>query len=313
MNRNLRTAAAALLMAAAVVSARGMFMNRSVKVPVDRAVANVEKWVKDKPGDAQGYYVLGRLHAMAWAYGPELNLWRPMPARPEGAGRRVAGPDEEAAPGADPFNGELPGFGPYDAVQVRRDPKKREISEADAGHLRDAVRNYRKAVELDPKSPIFELGLAWLLQETGKAAGQLPLESMDLTAAKATDTERAAYSAAIEKLGDADPQVRTAATETLEKEMPKPLEQLRAVKSTDDEVKARVERIIRGYFDLQALEHYRKAYDLSIKDDLAKPGGLMRANAVISSEAGEAILQILTDRPGAGRPNEERDVGEALK
>lgn len=320
MHTSLRTAAAALLVAAVALTARGMFMNRSVKVPVDRAVANVEKWIKDKPQDAQGYYVLGRLHSMAWAYGPDLNLYRPMtPARGGrgapggGEGRRVAMPDEEVAPGADPFNGNLPDFAPYDEVQVRRDEQKKEISDADAAHLREAILNYRKAAELDPKNALYELGLAWLLQETGKAARGLPVAGLGLPEVKSSDAEKAAYAAAIAKLGDPDPKVRSDATATLEKAMPKPFEQLLAVKASDPEVSARVDRLVRGYFDLQALEHYRRAYDLSIKDDLAKPGGLVRANAVISAEAGDAILKILSDHPAAEKPNESRELGKALK
>lgn len=317
MMRNPRSLVAALLIAALGTTVHGMFMNRSVKVPVDRAVANVEKWIKEKPRDAQAYYVLGRLHALAWAYGPDLNLWRPMPeegARPRGReNQRIALGADEPAPGADPFNGGLPGFGPYDAVQVRRAEDRKEVTPADATHLRDAIRNYRKAVELNPNSAIYHLGLAWLLQETGKAARSLPPAAIDLPEAKPTDAEKSAYAAAIAKLGDGDIQVRDQASEQLAQAMPKPFEQLHALKSTDAEVNARVERLLTSYYDLQALEHYRKAYALSIDADMAKPGGMMMANAVISAEAGESILQILTTHPKASKPDEEKQLGAALK
>jgi HEAT repeat protein len=39
----------------------GAFIDASVTVPVERVVANVEAWIKDKPQDAQAYYVLGTI------------------------------------------------------------------------------------------------------------------------------------------------------------------------------------------------------------------------------------------------------------
>ena len=150
-----RTAAwavVALLALAGVV--RSEYMDNSVQLPVDRVVANVEQWIKEKPADAQARYVLGRIHSMAWAYGPQLRLWQ------QGA-RGRAGRGEE--PAADPFAGQLPAFAPYTSVMVRRSAQKQNVTAEDAKHLAESIRSYREAVKLDENNAIYRLGLAWML------------------------------------------------------------------------------------------------------------------------------------------------------
>jgi hypothetical protein len=295
----------ALLLVGRQAITRGEYMDNSVKVPVERVVRNVEAWIKEKPGDAQAYYVLGRIHAMAWAYGPNLGLWR----RAAAGGRRGGA---ESVDG-DPFGGQLPWFGPHDSVEVRRDAQKKEVTAEDAKHLEESIKNYSKALELDKKNAVCELGLGWILQETGKVAANLPEGFGDTAVVQVTAEEKVAYEGAIKKLGDGDPKVRETATALLREAMPKPLAQLKAVKTDDPEVTARVEGLLRGYWALKALEHYRKAYDLRLDEDLKRRAGSDAAEALLAAEAGEAILEVLKSQPQAAKPNEARDVAANVK
>ena len=84
---------------------------------------------------------------------------------------------------------------------------------------------------------------------------------------------------------DADATVREQATDMLRQGLPKSLAQLKAVKSDDAEVTARVDGLLRAYWDLQALEHFRKAYELRLDQDLRSGGGLREGDAQIAAEA----------------------------
>jgi hypothetical protein len=304
---------AAALLGGGLSASRGMFMNNSVQMPVERVVANVEAWIKDKPQDAQAYYVLGRIHAMAWAYGANLSLWRNNPAGGAGGAGRAGRGGAGGAGGADPFGGELPGFAPYDSVEVRRDAQKKQVTAEDAKHLQESIKNYGKALELDKQNALYELGLGWILQETAKVASSLPEGFGDTASVKVMAEEKTAYEGAIKKLGDSESKVREDASALLRGAMPKPLAQLKEVKSDDPEVTARVQVLLRGYWELQALEHYRKAYALRLDQDLKRGGGLDAGDTQLAAEAGEAILDVLKSQSQAAKPNEARDVAANVK
>lgn len=296
--------AAALLLALSA-SVPAMFMNMSVQVPVDRVTKNVEAWIKEKPADAQGYYVLGRIHAMAYAYGPELSLWGSQPAGGRRGGRAGAGAPPAGGENADPFNGQLPGFAPYDSIQVQRRDGAKGLTADDAKHLEASIANYSKAIELDPKSALYELGLGWILQETSKHSARLPEKFS--AEVNVTDAEKAGYDALIKKLGDADARAREDASKALVLAMPKPYAQVKAVKSADPEVAARAAALVKAHFSVQALEHYRKAYQMNVEKDLAGRAGIA-ADSQIAAEAGEHIVEILKELPEVAKENEAKEV-----
>jgi hypothetical protein len=300
-----------LFSAALALPASARFISRSVKIPVDRAVANVEAWIKEKPGDPQAYYVLGRIHAMAWAYGPDLNLWRPQPLKPPPNSPAATQPLTDDA--KDPFNAQLPEFGPYDSVEVRRDAARKEITQEDIAHLKAALVNYKKAVELSPTTGIYELGLAWLIQELGKVAHQLPPDALAPILPTPDAKETRTYNAAIDDLSSSDAAVRDRATKLLTSALPVSTALLLAHKTTDPETQARIDKLLKTSFDLLALDHYRKAYANAIVKDLDAPGGLIRADSQISAEAGEAILDLLTTYADAAKPDELKNVADNLK
>ncbi len=64
--RSLAVAAALALVAPA---AWGMWAILPEQVPVDRLLKNANRYIEAHPKDARGYYVLGRLHSMAFATG----------------------------------------------------------------------------------------------------------------------------------------------------------------------------------------------------------------------------------------------------
>src|SRR5262245_911128 len=134
------------------LQSRGMFMNAMVQVPADRVVTNMEARIKANPQDAQAEYILGRIHAMAYAYGPQLQLWSPQAAR-GGRGGRGGGDAGGAAGGTgeDPFAGQLPGFAPYDTVRVTRREEAKSVTAEDAKHIEESIKHYKRAIELDGK------------------------------------------------------------------------------------------------------------------------------------------------------------------
>lgn len=286
MRKVMRAVLVAGVMAGIVGSGWGMFRVGSEKLPVERVVKNVEAWIKEKPEDAQGYYVLARVHAMAWAYGAELNL-------------------------VTVKEGELRTFGPYDSVQVRM-AEGRKAGPEDYVHLAKAIENYREAVKRAPGEAIYQLGLAWVLQEAGRAGKELPGDF--LGGGKAlTAAEKAGYAQAVKDLGDGDAKVREAATKKLLAGMPGAVAVLREVETEDPEVAARVKAVMSGYWDLQALEHYRAAYGAAKEKDKASDGGLHRADFQVSREAADEILKLVVLYPQAAKAGEQEDIAETIK
>jgi hypothetical protein len=134
LNRVLLLATASLVVCGKFV-AWGKFA-MPTNAPVERLVSNMADYVKAHPRDANGYYTLGRIHYLAFTLNsteipdPELQTSR-YPGRPAGQPR-------------DP--GEIP--------EAQR-----------ATHLKEAVRLLQRALELDPKNGLYELGLACVLED----------------------------------------------------------------------------------------------------------------------------------------------------
>jgi tetratricopeptide (TPR) repeat protein len=131
---------------ALTVTAGAIYVKRDVTdVPIDRLVKNLEAEAHAKPADAAVRVNLGRLHGMAYAL------------------------DTQSAPvvtlGAreDVWYGFEPKIVPY-----RADAKPR--SEAAIAHLREAIRWYEAALEIDPSNLTARLGLGWTLEQQGRRA-----------------------------------------------------------------------------------------------------------------------------------------------
>ncbi len=118
--------------------------------PVDQILPNVEQQVRLRPRDAAARYVLGRVHSLAFASGRKTVTVIP----PEQ--RRRAG-------------GSL--FASYSSIRVPLD-ENAPMTAARRRHLRRSIDAYSQAIRLDPKNPLYHLGLGWM-QENAAKVGEL--------------------------------------------------------------------------------------------------------------------------------------------
>jgi len=129
--------------------------------PLDRLLANVQRYVQQSPKDAHGHYVLARLHSLAFAKGEKAYV----AARPN---KPLKFHDTE------PFFAERPkGAGVPDRTAL--------------DHLAKSIRHYRIAVQLKPKEALYWLGLGWVLEQGMKFANKLPapfLEKPEIVSAE---------------------------------------------------------------------------------------------------------------------------------
>jgi hypothetical protein len=289
--RFLLAAAGAVLLAGVC---RGQFILGTPK-PMDQVLTDVGEWIKKQPEDAEGYFVLGRLHAMSWAFGKDR--------------LRVHEAWDEPSEGAKPG---LPHFSPWDSVEVRREQAKESVTADEAGHLEAALRNYRKAAALDPKNDRYELALAWMLQETGKVSDKLSPDFLDGAPTQPTPREQAAYTAAIGKLAAEEFGQREEAAAELLNAMPLSIPRLLAVASHDPEVTARAQTILKTYWDQLAIEHYRKAYQMNLDRHTAIHPRVGGADADVTYEAAQRLVELLNEHPRAAKPNEIGAIEAAM-
>jgi tetratricopeptide (TPR) repeat protein len=123
-----------------------------VDLPLDRLIANLERAIDEQPEGFGAVHALARAHAMAYAW--ELGMEDQV---------------EATQPALHPFFS--PG-GPHVPWAARDQEGDAPPSEA-RRHLDEAIRLYRRAVELDAGHPTTaltaRLGLAWCLGEAGEA------------------------------------------------------------------------------------------------------------------------------------------------
>ncbi len=137
---------ACLALVAISSEAWAKWANMTKPVPVERLLANAREHVKENPKDAHGYYVLGRLHSLAFAKRTEtLNVI----------------PKDKLAD-----------FAPWETIMVRiEEPDKVEAKALE--NLKESVAAYRTSVSLDPKNGYVWLGLGWLQEEGSRWAKKL--------------------------------------------------------------------------------------------------------------------------------------------
>jgi hypothetical protein len=108
-------------------------------VPMGRALTNVEAFVQVHPEDPNGHLTLARLHSLAFANQTDaVSMFSP--------------------PG-DPSQ-TLPTISRHQFAQPRVPPRGEEL----AVHLRQSIRSFERALELDPDSALSHLGLAYVLE-----------------------------------------------------------------------------------------------------------------------------------------------------
>src|SRR5258708_18304500 len=132
----MRLIRALFLSSAVALLASGKPAIRS-NAPVERLVSNMSDYDKANPRDANGYYILGRIHYTAFA----LNATE-IPSNQES--------ESNIHPGRPVGHAQDPGAIP---------------EEQRATHLKEALRLLERAVALDPKNGLYELGLACVLED----------------------------------------------------------------------------------------------------------------------------------------------------
>ena len=120
------------------------------QIPIERLVSNLESRVRADPNDGKALLNLARTHAMAFARKRPTQLachgsWGSWELVSEGGNPNVQ-PD----------------------VSPAANREQQRVADA---HLREAVRNYERAVVLMPREPFAAftwLGYAWTLQQSGR-------------------------------------------------------------------------------------------------------------------------------------------------
>ena len=134
-----------------------------VQVPVARLLKNMAEYVKAHPKDAEGYYILGRVNSTAFARDTEtVSVYR---------------------------EDEIPPRFPYYTSIITPRTEKKPLSGPVLTYLTDALRNYLKATELDPRKAIAFLGLGFECEETLRFPETLPKAWEALALPRKADAE----------------------------------------------------------------------------------------------------------------------------
>jgi len=258
---------------------------------IPEALNRANAWINSHPNRAEGYFFLGGIEGSAWAKGTT------------GKGTQV-----DIASFGDANN--PPRFVPWVSIMFQRDATFATTPET-LKSLNASIAAYRHAVELDAQNPLYHLGLAWSLEEAAKA--KLHRADVGGDAPRAlTDDERLQCEAAIALLGNTDAAQREQGTKTLGDFMPRDAAILRAVRSDDAEVAARIVYILQGSWLIQAVKQYRKAYQQSVEHDLKTASYDAEADNAVSVKAGERLLSLLSTQSGA-TPDEIKRIKESLQ
>lgn len=143
IRRSAPFALAAAVLCSSLLPAHAKWARITEDMPLERVVPNVQRYINQNSQDASGYYVLGRIHSVAWAQG-------------SGNIALVAPTGQE----------KLPGFARYESVLVHGEEGK--LTEDARKHLLESIWYYQAAVRLEPKNALYQLGLGWMAEQAMK-------------------------------------------------------------------------------------------------------------------------------------------------
>lgn len=243
-------------------------------VPIERLLANVQALVEKHPTDANGYYVLGRLHSMEWAGGS--GTWE-----------------------AD-TRGSLPYFGIGESVFVRPDERRQGTDEEVRTHLLESIRNYRRATEILPHEAHYFLGLAWMLEQGSRlvSPGLVTLPPWyDLNQLATKTRPDSPIGRAVAQIGrSSDAQwnfIRAEMSKDPEKVLP---ELIRVDKEADSVAERNIRRLLAEFWVDSALSNYR----IALSECETRSCGFLYAIPPAGYEAGQAVIRILQSRASSG-------------
>ena len=293
-----------------------MFMGPTY-APVDRLAKNAAAYIEENPDDAQGYYVLGRVHTLAFV-GREARLGH----YPD---RQSTLPRIDVPFGPIEIPGRQFGRGGPQADDDDDQPQPRPVTlEILREHLTLAIENLERAVELEPKNAVYRLGLAYAYELATPMAmmGQPP--ALVVPAEHPMPADQQAIQQQIWKL--INPQREDVIGE--KDAAPPPAVDVDALLAEGDDLLAvlltltaqqrgnptgeqtrQVLTLLEKVFRERTIAHYLAAYELSLARDLAQEHQpLLGLWALASYEAGHAYLR-LTEARGV-RADEAKQVAE---
>jgi hypothetical protein len=275
----------AAMLVLATASIADAYAFQPTAVPEARKRANA--WIKEHPKAGEGYFLLGAIEASAWAKGTDSIV------------------DVASFGSAD----QVPFLAPWYSVLFVRDPQL-PITDDSIKALRASVAAYRKAADASPKNAQFHLALGWALEE---AAGvRLDPATVDGVSVKALTTdEKKQCAAAVAQLASTEFATREKATQTLAALLPRAAGVLLAVKSDDPEVRLRLDALVAGVWQAEAVRHYRAAYTLRAEEEVAAKNYDGEGDATVCVKAGQRLLQLLPAK--GGDPNERQQIEETVR
>jgi len=276
MKRGMQLSACCLAAVVLLVGRAAGKFARAPEVPVDRLLKNVGAYVKENPKDAQGYYLLGRINALAFDRKTrKLRAW------------------DKRGPGG----GKLPSL---DRWQNPPGRGQAALTEADLKkHLIESIVNYRKAIELKADHGLYHLGIAWVLESGSPFATKVgPPPGAKAPAVPLTPQGRKVIEKLVAGLGRKDPKVRGAVQEALRAVMPAVAGILAEhAQDKDAQVRSGVADLLGGYWREKAIEHYTRAYELAIPADRKiRRRPLHGLSSLVSYEAGRSWIRLAKRR-----------------
>lgn len=139
-------------------------MKVGTEVPVSRLITNAGAYVRVHPNDAQGYYVLGRVHSLAFA---QSNAKMGVYYKRDLALRHPAKPAKDASSLPADELPQFPGYAPV--LEGNLGPKQGAWKAQSRVHLLESIRNYQRATALSPKTGLYWLGFGWMLEQAQDA------------------------------------------------------------------------------------------------------------------------------------------------
>jgi len=278
-----------------VLPARAEWMLDGEEVPVARLDANLTRRLKADPADVATHVTLARVLSYAWAE--------------KGEAIRVQMPADEA---------DLPTFPPWRGVRPQVYGERPPDSKERRAYFMRSVHHFRRAIELDPKNAVAQLGLGWVIENGRGLAVDLGRPDGAERRTPMPAAERARYRGWIKQLGDDAYETRQSAARSLRENLERAFGELIDARARKDvEVRAAVGKLLRMRWDDFALEAYRRVLELRGKADLAEESFGDGADESIALEAGRGILRILERRKptdgGSAVAKEMESVGAIVK
>ncbi len=246
--------------------------------PVARLVANLTAYVEEHPEDPHGYFLLGRVHGLAFALKSRTVCYWKEDAR--------GLPDITK----DQFQNVI-------SRRSRGDASSQPTFAELLMHAGEAVRNLERAVELNRDSALYRLSLASVLEDGTELDGRadvLPKIDGSSPSTQPTKEDRRL----IRQLGDRDPEVRVKAEADARERLDALGLLLYAARDdTNVEIKRAARKLLREYWRDRALEQYFVAHQRSIDQDMKwEEQPITGLGSLISYEAGTAYVRLMKAR-----------------